>query len=182
MSAGRVEIRLAGSGGQGLLTGMQILLRAYALSGRRAAQSQSYEPTSRGGFCYADLVVCDDPADYPLAIRLDMIAALSQIGLDRSLKLVKPGALVVVDARLVPEPPRRGFDARVLPLSDRAIALGSVRVANVVALAALTRLAGLCPPETLEQAVRLESPPKFAALNLAAAREGFALAAKATVA
>jgi 2-oxoglutarate ferredoxin oxidoreductase subunit gamma len=182
MSGGRLEVRLAGSGGQGLITGMRMLFRALALAGRRAAQSQSYEPTSRGGFCFSDLVVADDPADYPLAIRLDMMAALSQIGLDRSLALVKPGGLILVDARLVAEPPPSGFGARVLPMSDRAIALGSARVANVVALGALARLGRLCPPEALEEAVRLETPPKFAALNLAAAREGFALAAETTAA
>ncbi len=52
LTAHRAEIRLAGSGGQGLITGMHILFRALALEGKRAAQSQSYEPTSRGGFCY----------------------------------------------------------------------------------------------------------------------------------
>jgi len=87
MTAVRREIRLAGSGGQGLITGMAILSRALALEGRCAAQSQSYEPTSRGGFCYSDLVVAEDDGDYPLATGLDAIAALSQIGLDRSLEL-----------------------------------------------------------------------------------------------
>ncbi len=176
MKTARREIRLAGSGGQGLITGMAILLRALALEGRRAAQSQSYEPTSRGGFCYSDLVVTEDDGDYPLATRLDAIAALSQIGLDRSLALAKPGALVLIDERLVPERPPGGFDLRTLPMSERAVALGSPRVANVVALGALTRLFSLCAEKTLEDAVRLESPPKFLALNLAAAREGLSLA------
>ena len=176
MSGTRVEIRLAGSGGQGLITGMHILFRALALEGRRAAQSQSYEPTSRGGFCYSDLVVSEDGADYPLATKLDMVAALSQVGLDRSLTLVKPGALVIVDERLVPAPPRRGFDLHVLPISQRALATGSPRIANVVALGALARLSRLCAGDSLEEAVRLETPPKFAGLNLAAVREGFALA------
>jgi 2-oxoglutarate ferredoxin oxidoreductase subunit gamma len=177
MTAVRREIRLAGSGGQGLITGMAILSRALALEGRRAAQSQSYEPTSRGGFCYSDLVVAEDESDYPLATGLDAIAALSQIGLDRSLTLVKPGALVLIDARLVAEPPQGGFDLRALPMSERAVALGSQRIANVVALGALAKLFGLCAEGTLEDAVRLESPPKFLALNLAAAREGLSLAA-----
>jgi 2-oxoglutarate ferredoxin oxidoreductase subunit gamma len=175
--AARREIRLAGSGGQGLITGMAMLSRALALEGRRAAQSQSYEPTSRGGFCYSDLVVTEDDGDYPLATRLDAIAALSQIGLDRSLALAKPGALVLIDERLVPERPPGGFDLRALPMSQRAVALGSLRIANVVALGALTRLFSLCAEKTLEDAVRLESPPKFLALNLAAAREGLSLAA-----
>ena len=176
-SAARREIRLAGSGGQGLITGMAMLSRALALEGRRAAQSQSYEPTSRGGFCYADLVVAEDDGDYPLATGLDAIAALSQVGLDRSLELVKPGALMLIDARLVCEPPTGGFDLRALPITERAVALGSPRIANVVALGALARLFGLCGEKTLEEAVRLESPPKFVTLNLAAAREGLALVA-----
>ncbi len=147
--AHRAEIRLAGSGGQGLITGMHILFRALALEGRRAAQSQSYEPTSRGGFCYSDLVISDESGDYPLATRLDMVAALSQIGLDRSLPLIKPGALMIVDERLVPDPPNAGFDLHVLPIAARAVEIGSPRVANVVALGALANLGRLvvrrCP-------------------------------------
>ena len=174
--AHRAEIRLAGSGGQGLITGMHILFRALALEGRRAAQSQSYEPTSRGGFCYSDLVVSDDLGDYPLATRLDMVAALSQVGLDRSLPLLKRGALMIVDERLVPDPPKSGFDLHILPIAARAVETGSPRIANVVALGALVHLGRLVADEILEQAVRLETPPKFADLNVAAVREGRALA------
>ena len=116
---------------------MEILFRALALEGRRAAQSQSYEPTSRGGFCFSDLVVSEDFGDYPLATRLDMVAALSQIGLDRSLALIKPGALMIVDERLVPDPPEGDFDLHVLPIAARAVEVGSPRIANVVALGAL---------------------------------------------
>ena len=107
----RTEIRLAGSGGQGLILGMHILFRALGLKGLRAAQSQSYEPTSRGGFCYSDVIASEDAADYPLVTRLDMMAALSQIGLDRSLAQLQPGGLLVVDERLVPEPPKAGTTA-----------------------------------------------------------------------
>ena len=179
MTMARIEIRLAGSGGQGLITGMHILFRALALEGRRAAQSQSYEPTSRGGFCYSDLVVSDDAADYPLAIKLDMVAALSQVGLDRSLTLVKPGALVFVDERLVPDPPQARL--RSACPADQPARAGdrSSRIANVVALGALSRLSRLCAGDSLEEAVRLETPAKFADLNLAALREGFDLAATA---
>ncbi|MGO9740766.1 MAG: 2-oxoacid:acceptor oxidoreductase family protein [Roseiarcus sp.] len=176
MSRERSEIRLAGSGGQGLITGMSILLAALSLEGRRAAQSQSYEPTSRGGFCYSDLVVSDETGDYPLATALDAMAALSQIGLDRSLAVLKPGALVLCDERLAPEPPTNGFDVRVLPFAARATALGSPRIANVVTLGALTRLSGLSSQTMLEEAVRREAPPKFLRLNLAAAREGWEMA------
>jgi 2-oxoglutarate ferredoxin oxidoreductase subunit gamma len=176
--ANRAEIRLAGSGGQGLITGMHILFRTLAVEGRRAAQSQSYEPTSRGGFCYSDLVVSDEAGDYPLATGLDMVVALSQDALDRSLALIKPGALLIVDERLVPDPPKSGFDLHVLPMAARAVDVGSPRIANVVALGVLAHLGRLVAREVLEQAVRLETPPKFADLNLAAVREGWGLGAR----
>ena len=177
----RTEIRLAGSGGQGLILGMHILFRALGLQGRRAAQSQSYEPTSRGGFCYSDLIVSDDSSGYPLVTGLDMIAGLSQIGVDRSMALVKKGALVLVDERLVPHPPEGLHDLHILPITTRAIALGSARVANIIALGALARLSGVVDKDTLKEAVRLETPKKFADLNLAAVDEGFALKAEAPV-
>ena len=178
----RTEIRLAGSGGQGLILGMHILFRALGLEGRRAAQSQSYEPTSRGGFCYSDLIVSDDPSGYPLVTGLDMIAGLSQIGVDRSMALVKRGALVIVDERLVPHPPEGLHDLHILPITARAIALGSPRIANIIALGALVRLSGVCRKEALEQAVRLETPKKFSDLNLAAVEAGFTLRATSDVA
>lgn len=171
----RLEVRLAGSGGQGLILGMHILFRALQLEGKSAAQSQSYEPTSRGGFCYSDVIVDDDAAGYPLVTHLDMMAALSQTGLDRSIAFLKPGAPLVVDARLVPDPPKSGFDLHVLPISQRAVEIGSPRIANIVALGALAAISGVCPRSTLEEAVRLETPRKFADLNISAVQAGFAL-------
>lgn len=177
----RREIRLAGSGGQGLILGMHILFRAFGLEGKRAAQSQSYEPTSRGGFCYSDLIVSDEDGGYPLVTGLDMMAGLSQIGVDRSMPLVKKGALVLIDERLVPHPPEGLHDLHILPMSARAIELGSARITNIVALGALAQLSGLIPPARLREAVRLETPKKFADLNLAAVDAGFALGRQRTL-
>jgi 2-oxoglutarate ferredoxin oxidoreductase subunit gamma len=171
----RKEIRLAGSGGQGLILGALILFRAVGLEGRRAAQSQSYEPTSRGGFCHSDVIVTEDPSDYPLVTTLDMVVALAQVGIDRSLGLVKPGALVIVDHRLVSAPAGGSFRLHSLPISELAAKIGSPRIANIIALGALARISGLCSRSSLAEAVRLETPEKFAELNLAAVDAGFSL-------
>lgn len=174
----RFEVRFGGTGGQGLVLSGKMLADAVAAEGKHVAQSQTYEPTSRGGFCYSDLIVSDDPSGYPLVTGLDMIAGLSQIGVDRSMALVKRGALVIVDQRLVPQPPQGDYNLHVLPITTRAIALGSPRSANIVALGALCRMSGVCAKETLEEAVRLETPKKFADLNLAAVAEGYTLSAE----
>jgi len=174
-SASRTEIRLAGSGGQGLILGARILFRALALEGKRVAQSQSYEPTSRGGFCFSDLVMSDE-SDYPLVTGLDALVALDQVGTDKSIALVKPHALVIVDDHLVTSRPNGDFTIHAFPMTEHAKKIGSGRVANMVGLGALVSISKLCKPASLDAAIKLETPKKFADLNLEAAKIGYALA------
>ena len=89
------EIRFAGIGGQGLILCARMLLKALGAEGRSAAQSQNYEPTSRGGLCHSDIVLGDVDAtgvDYPLLTQLDYLVVLDELGLAGSLPLLKPGA------------------------------------------------------------------------------------------
>src|SRR5512140_351657 len=162
----RVEIRIGGTGGQGLILCAKMLADALASSGRRVAQSQTYEPTSRGGFCNSDLVISADEVDFPLATALDCLVLLDRLALKPSWPLLKPGALVIADTRLCPELPKGDFRAHHLPLSRTAIELGSERVANIVALGALAALAGICARNSLESAVRAEAPKRFLDLHL----------------
>jgi 2-oxoglutarate ferredoxin oxidoreductase subunit gamma len=172
----RQEIRIAGTGGQGLLLAGRMLAEALVGAGRRVAQSQTYEPTSRGGYCNADLVVGDGEVDYPLATALDALVLLDRLAVAPSWPLVKPGALVLADTRLCPELPAGDVRALHLPLTRTAIELGSERVANIVALAALAALAELCDHEALSRAVRAETPRSFVTLNMDALAAGRQLA------
>jgi hypothetical protein len=63
----RLEIRIAGTRGQGLILASKMLAAALAASGWRVAQSQTYGPTSRGGFCNAERVIASEAVDYSLA-------------------------------------------------------------------------------------------------------------------
>jgi 2-oxoglutarate ferredoxin oxidoreductase subunit gamma len=181
MSArGRREVRIAGTGGQGLLLAGRMLAEALVADGRRVAQSQTYEPTSRGGYCNADLVVSDAEVDYPLATALDALVLLDRLAVAPSWPLLKPGALVLADTRLCPDLPPGDCRLLHLPLTRTAIELGSERVANIVALAALVALADLCDQEALARAVRAETPRSFIALNTDALAAGRRLAEQAT--
>jgi len=171
----RVEIRIGGTGGQGLILCAKMLADALAAAGRRVAQSQTYEPTSRGGYCNSDLVISEGEVDFPLATALDCLVLLDQMAVKPSWGLLKPGALVIADTRLCPELPEGGYRIYRLPLSRRAIELGSERVANIVALGALAALGALCERSLLEQAVRAETPKSFLDLNLDALAAGYSL-------
>ena len=178
----RLEIRIGGTGGQGLILSAKMLADALASSGRRVAQSQTYEPTSRGGFCNSDLVISDGEVDYPLATALDYLVLLDRLAVKPSWPLLKPRALVIADTRLCPEISAGDYRVHHLPLSRTAIELGSERVANIVALGALAALSGICDRKTLEQAVRAETPKSFLDLNLDALAAGYRLGSQAAVA
>jgi len=171
------ELRLSGSGGQGLQLSAKILARALCESGRIVAQSQSYEPTSRGGLSRSDLVVGVSEPDYPLATAVDYMLLLDQVAVPAAEGIVRDGGLVITDARLVGKPPKGRFEVLALPITDTAIGLGNARVANIVAVGVLVARAGLCAVPAMEATIRAMVPPKFTDLNVEAFRAGMALAA-----
>ncbi len=176
MSAGNgYEIRLSGTGGQGLGLSGKMLAAALSSEGMHVAQSQSYEPTSRGGMSRSDLVVSRETADYPLATGLDYLLILDKRAMSISEGMINKDALVLVDEELVPEPPSGEFRVHSLPLSKTAISLGNLRVTNVVSLGALIALGDICDLQTMEAAIRRNTPAKYAQMNLDAVRAGFEL-------
>ncbi len=172
----RLEIRLSGSGGQGLILAASILSGALVAEGRTVAQSQSYEPTSRGGLSRSDLVVSDGLADFPLALSLDYLVILDQVAVGASVGMISNGATIVTDAKTVTEPPTGEFQLIELPVLETAIELGNRRIANTIALGALSALGKLCNQVTLEKTVTARSPAAFVDLNREALARGWRMA------
>lgn len=177
MSRSRTELRIGGTGGQGLILCAKMLADALAAEGKHVAQSATYEPTSRGGFCNADLVITGSDVDYPLPTAFDHLVLLDRLAIKPSWPLLRTGALVIADTRLCPELPVGNFQRHHLPLSRTALKLGSERVTNIVALGALVELSRICSRQTIEQAVREETPRGFLDLNMDALAAGYSIAA-----
>jgi len=161
------EVRISGSGGQGILLAGRILADALGHEALNVAQSQSYEPTSRGGLSRADLIASDAEVDYPLASELDYLVILDDIAVNASNDLLKKNSLLLVDSPLQELCELNGHKVRYLPISESARALGDLRSTNMVALGALTSLANFCSQENLLAAVTRVAPAK---LHDAAAR------------
>lgn len=171
------EIRFSGSGGQGLILATRILASALMAGGFNVAQSQSYEPVSRGGQSRSDLIVSKGEADYPLSSRLDYLLILHDAAADASDELLSKDSLVLVDTELVPTPPEGAHQTISLPFTATARKLGNKQAANMVALGALVSTSGLCARDRLEQAVKDLTPARFSALNLEAIDAGWNLPA-----
>lgn len=179
MLADMTEIRLSGTGGQGLILGGLILSEALIREGKYVAQSQSYEPVSRGGVSRSDLVVTVQEVDFPLVTELDVLVILDQIAVSISDGLVRQRGMVLVDSDRVPSPPVGDFAFFALPLGAKAYALNAPRGTNMLALGAIAALSEVCQREALEQAIRTRTPQRFAAISSEAMHAGYAMAKNA---
>ncbi len=175
----RYEIRLSGTGGQGLVLAGIILAEAAGIyEGRHVVQTVSYGPAARGGTSRADVVISDGEIDYPKAIGLDLLLAMTQMAFDESAGDLKPSGIVVVDSQLVTE----ANSLRVVKIPFTQIAREKCKreqMANIVALGALSRLipampsgAGVVSPESLEAAALARVPKETEKLNQLAFQEG----------
>jgi len=169
----RFEVRLSGSGGQGMILAAVILGEAVGASGdRNVVQSQSYGPEARGGASKSDLVVSPNEIYYPKAMKLDLLLAMTQESLDQYYKDLKDGGTLIVDNVLVTEYPTD--DLYGLPFTRLAREeVGHIMVANVIALAAVSELSGLVSHEALTKAVLKRAPRGTEEKNIKAIEIGF---------
>jgi len=138
----RYEIRLSGTGGQGLILAGMILAEAIAFGEKKqVVQSQNYGPEARGTNSRSDIIISDQEIDYPKALHLDALLALNQTALDENFPALKEGGLLLVDSDLVKEVPPVPYVG--LPLTRLAKeSTGHPQSANMVALGALAALTG----------------------------------------
>jgi 2-oxoglutarate ferredoxin oxidoreductase subunit gamma len=168
----RYDIRLSGSGGQGLIMMGIILAEAVGIyDGKFVAQTQSYGPEARGGSSKAEVVVSDEEIDYPKAMQLDLLLAMNQKSCDDYYMDLKPNGILIVDSTFVTQVPVSG--AYVIPFTRIAREmLKREMVANIVALGAISQLSDIVSKKAIEAAVLARVPKGTEKLNKDALQAG----------
>lgn len=166
----RTEFRFSGFGGQGVITMAHVLGRGAAIhAGMDATMTEAYGPEKTGGFSRGDLVVSDEPIDYPNVVDPDVVVAFSQDAFERDAASVTEGGLVVVEGDLVDpgsfENDRPDVTIVSLPAVDLADELGLTVVANVVMLGAVVEIVGTPPATAVRDAIRETVPEGTEDLN-----------------
>ncbi len=174
----RHEIRLSGEGGQGIVLAGVILAEAAAIyDGKNATQTQVYGPESRGGASKAEVIISDEEIDYPKAMAVDLLLALTQVAADKYGHDLKPSGILVVDSSKVVKVPNGHFAVYRLPIIDTAKdTVGKAMVANIVSLGVIAGLSKVVSREAIERAVLARVPKGTEELNRRALDAGFALA------
>jgi 2-oxoglutarate ferredoxin oxidoreductase subunit gamma len=175
----RYEIRLSGSGGQGLILMGIILAEAIGIyDGKYVAQTQSYGPEARGGSSKSEVIVSDEEIDYPKAIRLDLLLAMNQKSCDEFYPDLKPEGLLIVDSTFVTQiPAPKAFQIPFTRLAREKF--GREVVANIIALGALSQLTPIVSAKAVESAVLARVPKGTEKLNRDALKTGMNAAKRA---
>lgn len=162
---GRIEVRLSGSGGQGLMLAGKLLAEAAAVyEGKRAAQTQSYGPEARGGKSKSDVIISDSEIDYPKASKVHVLLAMNQTSLNEYIGSLRDDGMLIVDSYLVENVGRPG--AIEIPFTTLAMEECGRRIfANVVALGAIAELSGVVRSESLRSAVLARVPKGTEEIN-----------------
>lgn len=174
----RYDIRLSGSGGQGIILMGIILAEAIGMyDGKYVAQTQSYGPEARGGSSKAEVVVGDEDIDYPKALKLDLLVAMNQKACDDYYMDLKPDGILIVDATFVKQIPV----SRAYQIPFTHIAREKFKremVANIIALGAVSRLTSIVSSGAIEAAVLSRVPKGTEKMNRDALKTGITEAAK----
>jgi 2-oxoglutarate ferredoxin oxidoreductase subunit gamma len=149
----RIEIRLAGEGGQGMIFAGVLLAEAAAIyDDKNAVQTQNYGPEARGGASKAEVIIGTGEIDYPEVINADVLVALSQEACDKYASNLKKDGLLIVDEEKVGRVPVTS--AIKVPISRLALeTTGKAFTANVIALGLLVGLTQIVSREAIKKAV-----------------------------
>jgi 2-oxoisovalerate ferredoxin oxidoreductase beta subunit len=169
-----LRIRVAGFGGQGVLTLGYVLAEAGMEAGYEVSWLPSYGPEMRSGTSNCHVRLSNEAISSPLVSRPNVLLALNEPSLRKFLPDVEPGGIVLYNSDTLPDDCVRG-DVRMIAkhFSGLADKLGDPKVGNVVMLGALVEATGLLEPEQIVSALRaLVKNKKYLDLDLLALQLG----------
>lgn len=173
------ELRLSGSGGQGLILAGIILAEAALLDEKNVVQSQSYGPEARGGASKAEVIISEKEINYPKVRNCDVLLALTQVACDKYIDSLKEGGSLILDSSVKNKPDRKDIDIYNVPILETAEKkLHKPMVANMIALGSLNGLIRIVSDNSLEKAVLNRVPKGTETINKTALKEGLNLIRK----
>ncbi len=171
----RIEIKIGGFGGQGVIMAGMIIGRAASIyEGKDATLTQSFGPEARGGSCSGQVVVNTDRNLYPMVTHPDILVVMSQPAYLKFIPEVKSGGLILYESELVkPQNHSEGLTAYGIPATKFAEELGRKMVLNIIMVGFFTALSDVCSEESMRKAVENSVPRGTERLNLSAFNRGF---------
>lgn len=173
----KIEMRLSGSGGQGVILAAIIFADAAIEQGLNAIQTQSYGPEARGGASKAEVIISKEDINYPKVSRANILLALTQSSYEKYVSALDENGILVVDeiVRVKDDVPYKVYKLPIIQTAQDKI--GTHMVANIVSVGALYALLedGVIDKDIMIKSITDRVPPATVEKNVNAFEEGIKL-------
>ncbi len=162
------DVIIAGFGGQGVMLIGNLLAQAGMEYGLNVTFIPVYGAEMRGGTANCTVVMDEDPVGSPLVYNPKSSIILNMPSLDKFQPRLISGGVQVVNSSLIDVKAEDTLDASkqsvCIPVNDVAHKLGSVKMANMVALGAWLKATGALPLEVVQDALHRTVSSHYAKL------------------
>ena len=171
----RVEVRVSGFGGQGIILSGYIVGKAAAIHDKKqATMVQAYGPEARGSACSSQVVVAEGQIDFPYLSASDILVSMSQEAYDKFIGELREGGTLLIDETLVTMGEvDKEIDIYSIPATQFAEELGRKIVANIVMLGFVAGATDVVSADAMRQAVASSVPAAAVDLNMKAFDRGY---------
>jgi 2-oxoglutarate ferredoxin oxidoreductase subunit gamma len=178
----RHDVMIAGSGGRGILTIGRLLAEAGMSNYRYVTYFPNYGSAMRGGDSEVTVILSDSEISSQIVYNPEVILIMDASFYEPLVARVKSGGSSLVDSFVVSEKTeRKDITIYYLPVTQKALEVGNMQVANLVMLGAYLQLTGAVPIDAIERAMdkRMIGTRRevLLSLNKQALEEGFKLIA-----
>ncbi len=164
----RTEIKIGGFGGQGVILSGYIIGRAASIfDNKNSTMIQSFGPEARGSACSAQIIVANEPIDYPYITSPSIMVLMSQEAYTKfSPELSSEGLLITEEELVSPINLRKDIRHFSIPATRIAEELGKKMVVNIVMMGFMNAVTQLITKEAMQKAVEVSVPKGTEQLNL----------------
>jgi len=169
----KTEIRIGGSGGQGVVLAALLLGKAAAFEGKKVLQTQAYGAEARGSLARSEVIISDAKIGFPAVRRCDILLAMTQESLNTLMKDLKETGLLIVDSTNVKPAETGKRIVHQVPATEIARKdFGDTIYANMIMLGALAAITNLVSRSSTERAIRETISKRRVETNIEAFRRG----------
>lgn len=171
--ANKTEIRIGGSGGQGVVLAAQILGKAAVLDGKNALQTQAYGAEARGSLAKSEVIISDGKIGFPAVRVCDILVVMNQEALNTLIRDLKETGTLIVDSTNVNTIPETKAIVHRIPVTETTKkTFREVLYANMVMLGALVKTTAIVTTDAVEKAIRESVAKKTIETNVRAFKKG----------
>jgi len=172
------EIVCAGFGGQGIMFFGKLLAQAAMTEGLHVTYLPSYGAEVRGGTAHCNVIISSEEIASPVIGRPTSAIVMNHPSLLKFEEKIRPSGLLIVNGSLaLVSASRKDIDVIEIPATEIADSLGTVQVANMVALGCYLQKKPVVPLSTVLNCLEEVLPRRrhdLLKVNQTALREGAA--------